>query len=81
MIFVPERNHIVSVSWDRTIRVWRSFRKYSNKVAVRSKSELDNETKFENWVFDQMKVAMKQENSFVYEDYATFINRDQRAYK
>jgi WD40 repeat protein len=54
IIFIPDRNNIVSVSWDKTIRVWKSYKKNNKK----RKNE-DNEKKFDTWVFDQMKSALK----------------------
>ena len=61
LIFIPERNHIVSVSWDKTIRVWRSYRKqtYQRKLV-----EDENNKKFETWVWEKMKQALKTERSF-----------------
>ncbi len=51
---MPEKNTIVSVGWDKTIRIWRSYKK---KLKLR-KSE-DGVKKFDTWVFDQMKTALK----------------------
>jgi 5-formaminoimidazole-4-carboxamide-1-beta-D-ribofuranosyl 5'-monophosphate synthetase len=51
LIFIPERNHIVSVSWDRTIKVWKGYRKVN---LYHKKNEKDSEKKFETWVWDQM---------------------------
>jgi WD40 repeat protein len=69
LIFIPERNHIVSVSWDRTIRVWKSYRKQSYQ---KKNVEEENNKKFETWVWNQMKKAMKQERSF---DLTTYADR------
>ncbi len=60
MIFIPERNHIVSVSWDRTIKVWRSYKKQNQ---TRKQVEKESNVKFETWVWDQMKLALKQNAS------------------
>ena len=57
LIYIPERNHIVSVSWDRTIKVWRSYRKQNQ---TRKQVEKESNVKFETWVWDQMKIALKQ---------------------
>jgi hypothetical protein len=60
LIFIPERNHIVSVSWDRTIKVWRSYKKQNQ---TRKQVEKESNVKFETWVWDQMKLALKQNAS------------------
>lgn len=51
----------MSVSWDRSIKIWKSYRKNTKQ---RAKIENDSEKKFETWVWDQMKIALKNENSF-----------------
>jgi len=45
------------VSWDRTIKVWRSYRKQNQ---IRKQVEKESNVKFETWVWDQMKLALKQ---------------------
>ena len=55
-MFIPERNHIVTVSWDRTIKVWKSYRRQN---LTRQKMEKHKEKKFETWVWDAMKLALK----------------------
>jgi WD40 repeat protein len=47
IIFIPERGHIVSVSWDKTIRIWKSYRKQTYQ---RKSVEDENNKKFETWV-------------------------------
>lgn len=54
IIHVPEKKSIISVSWDKTIRVWRAYKKQQK---VRKSAE--TEKKFETWVFDAMKQALK----------------------
>jgi hypothetical protein len=54
LIYIPERNNIISVSWDKTVRVWRSYKKQT-KIRVHG----ENTKKFDTWVFDQMKSALK----------------------
>ena len=71
MIFIAERGHIVSVSWDRTVKVWRAYRKQS---FVKKKVEKDHEKKFDTWVWDQMKLAMKNQNSFDLSVYSSKLN-------
>ena len=55
VMLIPERNHIVTVSWDRSIKVWKSYRKQN---LARNKSEIHSEKKFETWVWDAMKNAL-----------------------
>jgi hypothetical protein len=54
-MLIPERNHIVTVSWDRTIKVWKSYRRQN---LTRNKLEVRDEKKFEVWVKDAMKLAL-----------------------
>ena len=69
MIFIPERGHIVSISWDKTIKVWRAYRKRS----FFKRNEKNNQEKmFDNWVWDQMKLAMKTKNGL---DFAYSFDR------
>jgi len=67
VIFIPERNNIVSVSWDGTIKIWRSYRKQKNEG---KKKTHENSQKFETWVWEQMKVAMRKQNPFDSNEYA-----------
>jgi WD40 repeat protein len=66
--FIPERNHLVSVSWDKTIKIWRSYQRYQVNERKIQKKEI--EKKFETWVWDNMKIAMKKEVSFDMNVYA-----------
>ena len=61
----------MSVSWDGTIKVWRSYRKQNNE---RNKVTRDNNQKFETWVWDQMKVAMRSSNVFDMSEYSKQLN-------
>ncbi len=67
IIFIPERQNIVSVSWDGTIKIWRSYRKQKNE---KKQEKNENNKKFETWVWDQMKVAMRKQNPFDLKDYS-----------
>lgn len=60
VMLIPERNHIVSVSWDRTIKIWKSYRK---QKLTRNKLENNSgANKFETWVWDAMKAALTDSN-------------------
>lgn len=65
IIFIPERNHIVSVSWDKTINIWRFTRKTESKF-----KKVEKVKKFETRVLEEMKLALKREVSFHLEDYS-----------
>ena len=71
MIFIPERGHLVSISWDKTIKVWRAYRKLNS---VKKDVEQDFEKKFETWVWSQMKQAMKDDNTFDSASYSDNLN-------
>jgi 5-formaminoimidazole-4-carboxamide-1-beta-D-ribofuranosyl 5'-monophosphate synthetase len=70
LILIPERSHIVSVSWDKTIKIWRSYKK---QIARRAKRENESEKKFDNWVLDEMKEALKCESSFDLSIYSKYL--------
>jgi hypothetical protein len=54
----------MSVSWDKTLKIWRSWRKPSSS---NKKVELDKEKKFETWIWSQMKKAARcEETDFTY---------------
>ena len=59
LVFIPERNHIVSVSWDKTVKVWRSYRKQNSN---RKKNLKEKEKKFDAWLWDEMKKALKNQH-------------------
>ncbi len=64
IIIVQERNFFMSVSWDKTLKIWRSWRKPSSS---NKKVELDKEKKFETWIWSQMKKAARcEETDFTY---------------
>ena len=42
----------MSVSWDKTIKIWRAWRKPSS---IKKKVEIDKSKEFENWIWQQMK--------------------------
>ena len=65
VIFIPERNHIVSVSWDKTIKIWRFIRKTQSKF-----KKVEKTKKFETRLLEEMKLALKREVSFHLEDYS-----------
>lgn len=57
MCFIPERKQIVSVSWDRTVKIWKSFGK-SNKTQQKTNTNENYEVSF----WDEMKRALKEAN-------------------
>lgn len=60
MILIQDRHSFVSVSWDKTIKVWRMWRKSS---LSKMKVEVNKEKKFDNWVWDQLREMMKSVKS------------------
>lgn len=65
VILIPERNHIVSVSWDKTIKIWRFIRKTQSKF-----QKVEKTVEFETRLLEEMKAALKREVSFHLEDYS-----------
>ena len=51
---MPEKKNIISVSWDKTIRIWKGYTKQKKVRKLQEESK-----KFDTWVFDEMKVALK----------------------
>ena len=57
----------MSVSWDGTIKIWRSYLKQKSE---RKQETTDSSKKFETWVWDQMKLAMRKQNPFDLKEYS-----------
>lgn len=56
IIYINERNQYISVSWDKTIRVWRAWRKSS---LIKQKVEINKDNDYNTWIWEQLKLATK----------------------